>query len=191
MIESITKLTKELLKNMLKPSTIDYPAGELKKEYSPLKHEIRGRHKFDEDKCVGCAACEAVCSSGAITIHHSELERKLIVELARCIFCGRCSDICPEKALEFEALSEPSKGGDQGEQFTKIEHIVELGRCENCGKPSFPIKQIEAVKTKVDENIEPSNKETITKDMEIYMRYCSDCRRIKSYSLKIHPRKSY
>ena len=191
MRDGLGRLARELFLNLIKPVTINYPSAKLEKEYHPELEDIRGKHKFIEDKCIGCGACREICSSGAITLSESNFKRIILVELARCIFCGRCRDICPEKGLEFFVESESSQENNSGEKFTKIEHSIDLLRCEGCGKPSFPIKQIHLIKKNVIEKLQQSTKETAIKDMEIYMRYCPDCRRIYSYLLRTHPRKSY
>ncbi len=187
----LTKLARELLRNTVRPMTTDYPVKTTPLIGYVITEENRGKHKFDDEKCVGCGGCSVICSSGAITESESQFERALKVELARCIFCGRCRDICPEKAIELTPEFELSQTGSKAENAVKVEHVVSLGRCEGCGRPIFPSKQIDAVKRRVDEKMDPSNKETASKDMEVYMRYCLDCRRTHSYVFRIHPRKSY
>ena len=188
----VVKLTKELLRNAIHPVTVNYPA---KKDslsaLTEISDESRGKHRFDEVKCVGCGACTVVCSSSAITESDSDLERTLSVEIGRCIFCGRCRDICPEKGLELTPEFEISKKGQNANDCIKVEHSVPLGPCDKCGRPTFPIRQIESVKKRVSEKIDPANLVIVNKDMEIFMRYCPDCRRTASYALRTHPRKSY
>ena len=191
MRSGLARLTKELILSTLRPATIDYPARKPSPREQALVEEGRGKHKFDDEKCVGCGGCVAICSSGAITESVSQSEKVLKVELARCIFCGRCRDICPEKGIELTHEFELSRMGGKAEDAERVEHAVSLGICEGCGRATFPIKQIDAAKKRIGEKIEPSNRETAIKDMEIYMRYCPDCRRARSYLLGTHPRKSY
>jgi len=49
------------------------------------------------DKCVGCGTCvkSGVCMFGAIRIENG---RALRTE--DCVACGRCAEVCPEKAVE-------------------------------------------------------------------------------------------
>ncbi len=191
MVDGLAKLTKELLRGMLKPVTVNYPAERLPDEFTLSLEEIRGKHRFDEDKCVGCGACNVVCSSGAITVSDSQDQRVLKVEVARCIFCGRCRDICPEKGLELTSEFELSQTGSRGGDCVKVEQKISMRRCEGCGRPTFPTKQIDSVKTRVLDKIDPSSKETASRDLEVYVKYCLDCRRTRSYAFNIHPRKSY
>jgi len=191
-LRSLAKLTKELLKNTVRPITVDYPAqGPRVREQLPIFEESRGKHRFDDEKCVGCGGCTAICSSGAITESDLRFKRILQIELSRCIFCGRCRDLCPEKGLELTPEFELSRTVTPKSDSIKVEHVVSLERCENCGRPTFPTKQIEATKKRIIEKIDHANRETALKDMEVYMRYCAECRRILSYELRTHPRKSY
>lgn len=48
----------------------------------------------DQDKCVGCEKCSAVCSEKAITVS----EKKATIALDTCIGCGECLTVCPVKA---------------------------------------------------------------------------------------------
>jgi len=188
----LTKLTRVLIGNVLRPVTVDYPVkSQQVRDVSINQEETRGKHSFDEEKCVGCGACTAVCSSGAITESDVQFERSLKVELGRCIFCGRCRDICPERGLELTPQFELSQTGKGAEDSTKVEHTVQLGKCESCGRATFPTKQIDTVVKRALEKIDLANKITAGKDMAVYVRYCPDCRRSQSYLLNIHPRKSY
>jgi hypothetical protein len=71
-----------------------------------------------------------------------------------------------------------------------VEHVVSLERCENCGRPTFPSKQLDAIRKRI-EKLDHSTREAALKDMETYMRYCVECRRTLSYELKTHPSKWY
>ncbi len=49
-----------------------------------------------EDRCTGCGACKAVCSSGAI---QGEKEKTHTIDPTKCIKCNSCRDICRFKAV--------------------------------------------------------------------------------------------
>jgi heterodisulfide reductase subunit A-like polyferredoxin len=50
----------------------------------------------DVDRCTACAACDEVCSTGAVSIEeHAEVDARL------CAGCGMCADVCPEEAITF------------------------------------------------------------------------------------------
>ncbi len=48
---------------------------------------------FDEQKCIGCEACRAVCPGGAIDFADPSRIRR-----ALCEGCGRCAEACPTLA---------------------------------------------------------------------------------------------
>ncbi len=59
------------------------------------------------DDCNGCAACAGkTCAFGAISI--DETKQKAVIDLAKCMGCGVCVDVCPAKAMALRR--EPSKG---------------------------------------------------------------------------------
>lgn len=73
---------------------------------------------FNTDKCNGCKLCQRNCKASCLDVanHH--------VDMTRCVMCGDCMDICPQKAMLFgnrwkrisslsdeskESLSDPSR----------------------------------------------------------------------------------
>ena len=86
---AFVKLAANLFK---KPVTVDEAYGFLADTY-------RGMPVRDDEKCTGCGACFERCSSGATKISDVDGDRTVIVDGFNCIFCGRCADVCPEKAL--------------------------------------------------------------------------------------------
>jgi formate hydrogenlyase subunit 6/NADH:ubiquinone oxidoreductase subunit I len=62
---------------------------------------FRGRLKYYPEKCIGCKMCMRDCPAGAITIRQAgEKKFEAEINLARCIYCAQCVDVCPKKALE-------------------------------------------------------------------------------------------
>jgi ferredoxin len=51
----------------------------------------------DEDKCVHCGACTAVCRVDALFIDRDTMEVKFYPE--KCVACGLCKLACPVKAM--------------------------------------------------------------------------------------------
>ena len=49
----------------------------------------------DQDLCVGCAACQAECPSGAVSM----IEDRASINPGRCTACGACRDVCPMAAI--------------------------------------------------------------------------------------------
>lgn len=58
-----------------------------------LGHEIN----IDQDLCIDCGACTAVCVSRALTI--GEPKWKLEFEKEKCILCELCVGSCPTGAI--------------------------------------------------------------------------------------------
>jgi len=89
-----------------KKFTIQYP-----EEYAPMSPRFRGLHALrkdenDEECCVGCKLCEAVCPALAITIETGPREddgsrrtTRYDIDMFKCIFCGYCEEACPVDAI--------------------------------------------------------------------------------------------
>ncbi|HOO72477.1 MAG TPA: 4Fe-4S binding protein [Spirochaetota bacterium] len=51
----------------------------------------------NEDKCIHCGACTAVCRVDALAIDRETMEVKFYPE--KCVACGLCKIACPVKAM--------------------------------------------------------------------------------------------
>lgn len=87
-------LKEALSKTLKKPDTIDYP-----KSKREVGKQFRGRHVFLEERCIACRQCEKRCPSQCIKV--LEKEKRIIIDLDTCMFCGLCRDTCPEDAIHF------------------------------------------------------------------------------------------
>ena len=58
----------------------------------------------NDDLCIHCGACTAVCPTGALSIKRPEM----IVEFNRekCSVCQLCVVTCPTRSMGFESFSE-------------------------------------------------------------------------------------
>jgi len=78
------------------------------KEFMNHSEIFRGKHEILYDVCTGCDACNKICPVDAIIMKPLPLKRpnKLPeVNLAICIFCGLCEDVCPTKPEKAIKLS--------------------------------------------------------------------------------------
>ena len=77
--------------------------GPYTSKFPKLPHKphpnFRGQPEFDQDKCVGCLACEEVCPSGAIAhkdiIDEKGISQRIMIHYTDvCIFCSQCEAAC-------------------------------------------------------------------------------------------------
>ncbi len=54
---------------------------------------IRKRLEVNEENCVHCGACTAVCFSSCLTIDN--LAAELAINREKCVLCGLCEQACP------------------------------------------------------------------------------------------------
>ena len=101
-IKSLGIAFKEIFK---KKKTINYPF-----EKGSISPRFRGEHALrrypnDEERCIACKLCEAVCPAQAITIESEEradVSRKTTrydIDMLKCIYCGLCEESCPVDAI--------------------------------------------------------------------------------------------
>jgi len=99
---------------------------------------FRGQPKYNQDKCVGCLACEEVCPVNAIahndSVDKSNPMRTMIHYTDTCIFCGQCEAACiaDHEGIKLSNDFELSFF-DRKEAYETIEKELEL--CEICGEP--------------------------------------------------------
>jgi len=54
----------------------------------------------DEESCMHCGVCTAMCPSGALRLDRES--RLLMFDPERCTVCGLCAWVCPVKAMHVE-----------------------------------------------------------------------------------------
>lgn len=47
---------------------------------------------FDEEECIHCGACTAVCSPRALSL---DAQARLAFDISLCVVCGLCVQACP------------------------------------------------------------------------------------------------
>lgn len=105
-MRDIFRGTKTFIKYLFsKKVTLCYPY-----EKGPLSHRFRGEHALlrytnNEERCIACKLCEAICPAQAITIEakeRSDGSRKVTrydIDMTKCIYCGFCQEACPVDAI--------------------------------------------------------------------------------------------
>ena len=183
------KLLKEVVNNLTECVTIDYPGGTWPgKKFSHIVPGGRGKHEFDEEKCVGCASCRNVCPNYTISIIDQDEKRKVSVFLGRCMFCGRCMFDCPEEAIKLTPQYEFANTSKDG---LYVKNTLERRKCKNCGSYLFPDKQLKRARERVLAEIDERVRDVFEQDTKIYLDYCSDCRKKLGYVMNTNTRKYY
>lgn len=175
---------KEVLKALFKSATTKYPKG-------PPTHVppgLRGLPEFNKEKCIGCGACFVSCSANAIAMKDDATTRKIDIPYVRCVFCGRCEDICPEEGIALTNQFELATY-DKDKASVSIEFMLQ--QCTKCGAPITTTEHLEKIKERIVTNIDPAIAEEVTNDLPKYMNLCIECRRKMSYELDTHTQKYY
>ncbi len=179
--------------------------------YGFTADNFRWLPRRDAELCTGCGACNERCSSGATSIKDAGECRTISIDSLQCIFCGRCADVCPERALDLTIvpMSEEEKKAaehdpDAYAKYTQrvslshgseekkptVDTTLKLQRCVSCGEimPSTE-KYLGVVRERTLNNLKPETAAVIDKDMERYLKTCISCRRKYSLEWDTHPRK--
>ena len=119
--------------------TLPYPARS-----QPVPPKFRGRPIFDAAKCIGCAGCANNCPAHEILVFDVCQEVRILKYLGRrCTYCGRCADVCPEKAItmstEFETGTD--RIGDLQQRLDLFMSTCQ--RCGRCFQEPSPLEQLQ------------------------------------------------
>lgn len=89
-----------------RPTTLQYPDRLERPIHEMLSPRYRGFLEVDMDICTACLACERACPIDCIRIDakkDKETRRMVMarfdIDLAKCMFCGLCSEPCPTSAI--------------------------------------------------------------------------------------------
>lgn len=96
-----------------RPSTVQYPDRMPLRVQDTLPFRYRGILEVDLEICTGCLACERACPIDCIVIDAPKdkqtkqmLLTRFDIDIAKCMYCGLCSEPCPTGAIhhtpEFE-----------------------------------------------------------------------------------------
>jgi len=131
---------KEALRAVLSgPYTTKFPA-----EPHEPPDGFRGKPEFDEDGCIGCAACAEVCPVLAISVTDDPQadppRRTFELRYDKCIFCGQCELNCTTKE-GIHLTKQYALGGLDRAAFREgIQHDLVI--CEVCGAIVGTVKHL-------------------------------------------------
>ena len=146
-------------------NTVDY-------EYKMLNHDMILR--YHEDRCIECGFCHRVCPV-TISIYNEPLkktaigtpeemgiesDKKIVVDLEKCIWCGSCTWICPGYTLELFINGE------------KKLNLVENGSLPEFEEEVRTLENGKKVRKVVEGNITITSTE---KDKKIIDAFCDEC----------------
>ncbi len=146
-IRELVEAVKALVKG---PYTSKFPV----EPHKPHPN-FRGQPKYNQDKCVGCLACEQVCPVEAIA--HKDIidgrggaRRQMIHYTDTCIFCGQCEAACiaDHQGIKLSNDWELSFF-DRKQSFETIEKELQL--CEICGQPVACTDHLKWIAEKIGE----------------------------------------
>jgi len=96
-----------------KPMTVQYPDRVEKPVKEMLPERYRGFLEVDMDICGACMGCVRACPIECIAIEtekhpeHKRVMTRFDIDIAKCMYCGLCTEACPHGAIrhtaEFEA----------------------------------------------------------------------------------------
>ena len=130
------------------------------------------RTRIEEQKCVGCSACEINCPTGALDAEEKGDQRIFTYVPYICISCGECIRTCPEDAVELRHKIDP-KGFFQ--LFSRrVVRSVDLKKCDKCGTPYAPTPQVEKIGDLIHED---------------HVNLCEKCKE-EAYALAFHEQTS-
>ena len=96
-----------------------------------------GTIKIDENNCVTCGICVAVCPTGAISRRTEDQQLSHYLVASLCTNCRLCEEACPQNVISFAQefpLSDALK--DEANAITKIS----LNACLICGEV-IPVRE--------------------------------------------------
>ncbi len=92
----------------LNKNSIIKSKNRLQSEPREAADNLRGFHTNDWEECIGCATCEDICPTEAITMVErldidekaGELQQRPVIDYGRCCFCALCVDTCTTSSLK-------------------------------------------------------------------------------------------
>jgi Ni,Fe-hydrogenase III small subunit/ferredoxin len=124
--------------------TQGYQTKKYPKEAPVMPERFQGLPEINDSNCGTCTICIDACPANALKIENS----KIVLDMNKCIFCGKCENLCPQKTISFtrdHSLAARSKKDlllNAQNEFLKAKEL----EAERLGlfKKSFNLRQVSA-----------------------------------------------
>ncbi|MGM0645391.1 MAG: NIL domain-containing protein [Thermodesulfobacteriota bacterium] len=70
------------------------------KEHGITVAKVSQQISRDEDSCIHCGICTALCPTQALSLDHAS--RQVVFDVEKCTACGACTRICPVHAMRVD-----------------------------------------------------------------------------------------
>ena len=118
-------------------ATVKYP-------FAPIERprDARGKPEHDPEKCFACSACAIACPPNSIqtVIDMVAGTKTWSINFGRCIYCGRCEEVCPTGAIRLSTEFELAVMNKSDFEETRV---YSLKRCSACGEFFAPTKAVD------------------------------------------------
>lgn len=75
------------------------------KEHHVVVSSVAQRISRDDDSCMHCGMCTAICPNGSLAMNRES--RDVTFDIDKCTACGMCVRVCPVNAMHVEVENGP------------------------------------------------------------------------------------
>ena len=121
-----------------------YRTGKYPDVIPDMPERYLGLPVINNGKCSeNCSGCMDICPVDAVSKDNDD---GIIIDLGRCLFCGKCADICPEKRIDFTKEHRMAVSDREDlliSQNREFKHAEEIGaEIQRLLKRSLKLRQV-------------------------------------------------